>query len=963
MDSTPACPNRPRSTAARWTIALVVPLLISGLAWGADKSGVSPNTISLPKGPGSIEGLGESFQPTLNTGTAKYGVGLKLPPGVAGHQPALDLSYDGGGANGPLGYGWSLSLPCVQRRTDKGIPTYGEDVGFPRSDVFINEMREELVPQADGFFFCKNEGSFVRYRQIGDHWEGTSPDGTKLEFGLTAAGRIEDGTRVFCWLLERETDTRGNVIEYTHRSFSGEQNLNQKYLASVRYGPGAPPWSHFHFVAVQYEDRTDWFEDGRAGFLVRTGKRLKSIVVGSQGPDLTGHVAGDFDDDGTPDYLNRRYELAYVPDGGTNAPGSLLEKVTLIGADGVSALPPVTFSYAVCNPPAELSALDHILGGTNEPIAVMDNDFVELLDLNADGLPDLLRTESGGAHVAAINRGPVGPSGESAIQWSDPVAVDPGNGTAWSFDLASARTHLADMDGDGLADLVHKSGDDAVFFFANRGQLAWSERREMSVQDSSPPAPFGQLEVRTADMDFDKRTDIIQSLDVGGATSYRIWFNLGDQSYSPAITVEPSEAFGFSIPGVQIADCNGDRVPDVARVQPNGVVVVAGLGYGRFAEPQTIALPDETLSDNQIAAAKLTDINGDGLADLVLERASPGTCWYWLNLGNYTFSPRKAIVDLPAAVSSNAAVRWADLNGNGSTDLIYADSQATPRLQVIEIGEMLTGGLALNSLTRIDNGIGRVIHIEYAPSTRFALADAAAGRPWPDALPFPVTVVAGVTVSDSLGHEYRTEFRYHDGYYDEAEKQFRGFARVEQVDVGDPSAPTLVTRSHFDTGRDFETLKGKLLRLTAEQTDGQVFWDETTTWSNPPRTLMIGTNGEAVQFAHPIATTKDLIELGQGEPRRIEIESEYDNFGNPTRVANYGIVEGTNRAAFNDERITTTEFAINTNAWILRLPKRQEVADENGAVISRTDSFYDDETFSGDNLGSVTIGNLTLQRA
>ena len=40
----------------------------------ADKSGVSPNTISLPKGPGSIEGLGESFQPTLNTGTAKYGV-------------------------------------------------------------------------------------------------------------------------------------------------------------------------------------------------------------------------------------------------------------------------------------------------------------------------------------------------------------------------------------------------------------------------------------------------------------------------------------------------------------------------------------------------------------------------------------------------------------------------------------------------------------------------------------------------------------------------------------------------------------------------------------------------------------------------------------------------------------------------------------------------------------------------
>src|SRR6185503_10158981 len=31
--------------------------------------------------------------------------------------------------------------------------------------------------------------------------------------------------------------------------------------------------------------------------------------------------------------------------------------------------------------------------------------------------------------------------------------------------------------------------------------------------------------------------------------------------------------------------------------------------------------------------------------------------------------------------------------------------------------------------------------------------------------------------------------------------------------------------------------------------------------------------------------------------------------------------------------------------------------------ISRTESFYDDETFSGNNFGSVAIGNLTLQRA
>ena len=57
----------------RTSFAILLPLfaflaLFCGHSlFAADKSGVSPNTISLPKGPGSIEGLGESFQPTLNT--------------------------------------------------------------------------------------------------------------------------------------------------------------------------------------------------------------------------------------------------------------------------------------------------------------------------------------------------------------------------------------------------------------------------------------------------------------------------------------------------------------------------------------------------------------------------------------------------------------------------------------------------------------------------------------------------------------------------------------------------------------------------------------------------------------------------------------------------------------------------------------------------------------------------------
>ena len=214
-------------------------------------------------------------------------------------------------------------------------------------------------------------------------------------------------------------------------------------------------------------------------------------------------------------------------------------------------------------------------------------------------------------------------------------------------------------------------------------------------------------------------------------------------------------------------------------------------------------------------------------------------------------------------------------------------------------------------------------------------------------MPNPISVVSSVTNSDSLGHQYVTQFRYHDGYYEPTEKQFRGFARVEQIDVGDASAPTLVTRSLFDTGREYEPMKGKLLAASAEQEDGKVFWVETNAYSRPPVVLYTGTNQTNVTYVHPVARTKVIKELDRGAPRTLEFEFAYDRYGNQTTNAEFGIVENGNRSAFDDERITVRQFAVNTNAWLLRLPSREQIQDENGVVISRAEFFYDDETFSG----------------
>src|SRR5215510_13672870 len=85
-----------------------------------DKSGVKPSVISLPSGAGSIEGLGESFEPQLNTGSSGYGIAIAVPPGRAGLQPKVHLAYNSNLGNSAVGLGWSLDLPMIKRQTDKG---------------------------------------------------------------------------------------------------------------------------------------------------------------------------------------------------------------------------------------------------------------------------------------------------------------------------------------------------------------------------------------------------------------------------------------------------------------------------------------------------------------------------------------------------------------------------------------------------------------------------------------------------------------------------------------------------------------------------------------------------------------------------------------------------------------------------------------------------------------------------
>src|SRR6195256_4540911 len=99
--------------------------------------------ITLPKGGGAIRGMGEKFAANPVTGTGSMSVPIATSSGRSGFGPQLSLSYDSGAGNGVFGFGWSLSLPAITRKTDKGLPKYRD---IDDSDVFLLSGAEDLVP-------------------------------------------------------------------------------------------------------------------------------------------------------------------------------------------------------------------------------------------------------------------------------------------------------------------------------------------------------------------------------------------------------------------------------------------------------------------------------------------------------------------------------------------------------------------------------------------------------------------------------------------------------------------------------------------------------------------------------------------------------------------------------------------------------------------------------------------------
>ncbi len=261
--------------------------------------------------------LGESFQTDLATGSATMSIPITTPPGRKNMQPKLALSYSSNSSNGICGVGWAIPQNSIQRSTKDGALNYSSLDTF----LFISSgANAELADIGNNEYRAKIESAFMKYTFDGRSWLVFDKSGTKYTFGSTGASRLEKGTDIFAWYLDRVDDTHGNYVTYIYE----KPGDGQVYLAEIQYTGGAG-LSPDKSVVFNYSDgRPDALVSYRSSWRVATTRLLSSIHV---------RLGGS---------LVWRYELDYItsPDTGRK----LLERVTVYDKNG-NSLPPKRFAY------------------------------------------------------------------------------------------------------------------------------------------------------------------------------------------------------------------------------------------------------------------------------------------------------------------------------------------------------------------------------------------------------------------------------------------------------------------------------------------------------------------------------------------------------------------------------------------------------------------------------------------
>ena len=690
----------------------------------------------------------------------------------------------------------------------------------------------------------RTEGLFARIErwQHNDtneiHWRAITRDNVTSIYGGTSSSRIADPDneqRIYEWLLQETYDAFGyrilyeyardnpllyaNVGEGLDEVFEQNRRATQLYIRRIYYGNFPDPLLDENGNALRYADgseighlregrryafevvfdygdwdiptksphpdplpapqqelfgpdpsvlsehnpvpvRDDRFSTFRSRFEIRTLRRCRRILMFHHFAEL-----------GAPT-LVRSTDFDYHIDPDTLV--SFLSAVTVTGyrkdqagAYKSASMPPVTFKYSEFRPHAQRYQSISAQGSDMPPFALNDSN-VALVDLFGDGLVDVLHTGPAGFRywknlgAGVLDRPRTMPQIPAGIA------------------LAQSGVGFGDMGGDGQADLLVHSGP-LPGFFETTSNGTW---QTFKPYDVFPSFDLADANVRLVDLTGDGLSDALMTRD-----DHFLWFEcLGEKGFAPATLIPrqhdldqfPDVFFNDPAGRVRLADMTGSGLNDIVLMHNGRIDYWPNLGYGNFGKRITMENAPRLEIDFNPKRLFLADLNGTGCADLVY--VDFDRVHFWFNQSGNKWSETNTVHGTPT-VSDVDSIQFANVFGSGTATLLWSyDFFAQPGGNYKALD--FCGGVKPYILTEMSNNMGATTRVQYAPSTKYLLEDEANGTPWVTKLPFPVQVVDKVEVIDHISKtKLVTTYKYHHGYFDGREREFRGFGRVDQFDT------------------------------------------------------------------------------------------------------------------------------------------------------------------------------------